>query len=120
MREQDGYASFLSAVSTYDGEEESVQYFSHTYDLTTGREVSLQDLVSDSREDLEYLWTVSFLALADKDPDAFYSSVEKKLEKNLDQVDFYLTEDGIAFYLSPGIIAPPETGAVSFAITYTF
>ena len=120
MREQDGYASFLAAVSSYDGAEESVQYFSHTYDLTTGREVGLKDLVSDSREDLEYLWTVSFLTLAEKDPDVFYSNVEKKLEKNLDQVDFYLTEDGIAFYLSPGIIAPPETGAVSFAITYKF
>jgi len=120
MREQDGYASFLAAVSSYDGEEESVTYFSHTYDLFNGQEVDLEDLVSDSREDLEYLWTVSFLALADKDPEAFYSNVEKKLEKNLDKVDFYLTEDGIAFYLSPGIIAPEETGAVSFAITYTF
>lgn len=120
MREQDGYASFLAAVSSYDGEEESVTYFSHTYGLFNGQEVDLEDLVSDSREDLEYLWTVSFLALADKDPEAFYSNVEKKLEKNLDKVDFYLTEDGIAFYLSPGIIAPEETGAVSFVITYAF
>lgn len=120
MREQDGYASFLAAVSSYDGEEEAVQYFSHTYDLSKGREVDLEDLVSDSREDLEYLWTVSFLALVDADPDAFYSSAEKKLERNIDKVDFYLTEDGIAFYLSPGIIAPEETGAVSFEITYGF
>ncbi|MBQ3568241.1 MAG: copper amine oxidase N-terminal domain-containing protein, partial [Anaerotignum sp.] len=29
MREQDGYASFLAAVSFHDGEDESVQYFSH-------------------------------------------------------------------------------------------
>ena len=120
MREQDGYASFLAAVSFHDGEEESVQYFSHTYDLTTGREVALDDLVTDSPADLEYLWQASFAALIDADPDAFYSNAEKKLEKNLDKVDFYLTEDGIAFYLSPGIIAPEETGAVSFAITYVF
>ena len=33
---------------------------------------------------------------------------------------FYLTEDGIVFYISPGIIAPEETGAVSFEITYEF
>lgn len=120
MREQDGYASFLAAVSTYDGEDESVTYFSHTYDLSTGKEVDLDDLVTDSKDDLEYLWTVSFTALIDADPDAFYSSAEKKLERNIDQVDFYLTEDGIAFYLSPGIIAPEETGAVSFEITYVF
>ncbi len=120
MREQDGYASFLAAVSSYDGDEESVTYFSHTYDLSTGKEMDLEDLVSDSREDLEYLWTVSFMALVDADPDAFYSSADKKLERNMDEVDFYLTEDGIAFYLSPGIIAPEETGAVSFEITFAF
>ena len=120
MREMDGYASFLAAVSTYDGGEESVQYFSHTYDLSSGKEMDLEDLVSDSREDLEYLWKMSFLALVDADPDAFYSSAKKQLEKNLDQVDFYLSEDGIVFYLSPGIIAPEETGAVSFEITYQF
>ncbi len=120
MREQDGYASFLAAVSSYDGGEEAVTYFSHTYDLATGREMKLRDLVSDSQEDLEYLWLMSFTALIDADPEAFYSSAAKKLERNLDQVDFYLTEDGIVFYLSPGIIAPPETGAVSFEITYEF
>lgn len=120
MREMDGYASFLAAVSTYDGDEEAVQYFSHTYDLTTGKEMDLEDLVSDSRDDLEYLWQMSFLALVDADPDAFYSNAEKKLENNLDEVDFYLSEDGIVFYLSPGIIAPEETGAVSFEIQYQF
>jgi len=120
MREGDGYASFLAAVSSYDGDEESVKYFSHTYDLSKGKEVALDDLVSDSQEDLEYLWTVSFGALIDEDPDAFFVNAEKKLEKNIDEVDFYLTEDGIVFYISPGIIAPEETGAVSFEITYEF
>ena len=120
MREQDGYASFLAAVSSYDGDDEAVTYFSHTYDLSTGKEMKLSDLVSDPQEDLEYLWLVSFTALINADPDAFYSNAEKKLEKNIDEVDFYLTEDGIAFYLSPDIIAPAETGAVSFEITYQF
>ena len=120
MREQDGYASFLAAVSSYDGDEEAVTYFSHTYDLSTGKEMKLSDLVSDSQADLEYLWLMSFTALIDADPDAFYTNAEKKLERNIDQVDFYLTENGIAFYLSPGVIAPEETGAVSFEITYQF
>lgn len=119
-READGYASFLASVSTYDGKEDTVTYFSHTYDLNSGKECALSDLVSDSRADLEYLWQMSFTALIQTDPDAFYRNAESKLEKNLDKVDFYLTEKGIAFYLSPGIIAPSETGAVSFEITYQF
>ena len=120
MREQDGYASFLAAVSSYDGDGESVTYFSHTYDLSTGKEMKLNGLVTDPQEDLEYLWQVSFQALIDADPDAFYPNAKKKLERSLDQVDFYLTEKGIVFYLSPDVIAPPETGAVSFEITYQF
>lgn len=120
MRENDRYASFLAAVSSYDGDEESVRYFSHTYDLSSGREVDLSDLVTDSKEDLEYLWMVSFGALIDAEPDVFYSNALKKLEKNMDEVDFYLTESGIVFYLSPGIIAPEETGTISFEIKYDF
>lgn len=119
-RETNGYASFLASVSSYDGGKDTVTYFSHTYDLSTGKECALSDLVSDSRADLEYLWQMSFTALIQADSDAFYSNAESRLEKNLDQVDFYLTGNGIVFYLSPDIIAPPETGAVSFEITYQF
>lgn len=119
-REQDGYASFLASVTSYYGGAEEVTYFSHTYDLSTGREVGLSDLVSDSQEDLKYLWEVSFGALIDADPGAFYSNAKSRLAKNLDKVDFYLTGDGITFYLSPDTIAPPETGAVSFEIQYQF
>ena len=119
-RETNGYASFLASVSSYDGTEEGVTYFSHTYQLSSGEECTLSDLVSDSRADLEYLWQMSFEALIQAEPKAFYSNAEGILEHNLDQVDFYLTENGITFYLSPGIIAPPEAGAVSFEITYRF
>lgn len=119
-REQEGYASFLASVTSYDGKTEEVIYFSHTYDLATGKEATVETLVSDSRSDLEYLWEVSFQALIDADPGAFYADAKKRLARNLDQVQFYLTKDGIVFYLSPDTIAPPETGAVSFAINYTF
>ena len=119
-RENGGYVSFLASVTSYEGKDTVVTYFSHTYDRNTGKEVSLDDLVSDSRSDLEYLWEVSFEALIDADPDAFYSNAKSRLAKCLDEVDFYLTEDGIVFYLSPDTIAPPETGAVSFAIQYEF
>ena len=119
-REQDGYASFLASVTSYAGGAEEVTYFSHTYDLKTGKEVSLDDLVSDSRSDLEYLWEVSFAAMIDADPGAFYSNAKSRLAKYLNEVSFYLTKDGITFYLSPDTIAPPETGAVSFEIQYIF
>lgn len=119
-REGGDYASFLASVVEYAGAEENVRYFSRTYDRNTGKEVALEDLVTDSRESLEILWRVSFGALIEADPDAFYSNALERLVKNMDQVDFYLTEDGIAFYLSPEVIAPVDTGAVSFEIQYDF
>lgn len=119
-RAENGYASFLASVSSNDGTKESVTYFSHTYDLKTGQECTLSDLVSDSRKDLEYLWQQSFTALIEADSDAFYADAKDRLAKHLDQVYFYLTGRGIVFYLSPGVIAPPESGAVSFEIAYTF
>ncbi len=120
MREEGDYASFLAAVSSHNGDEEKVEYFSQTFRLSDGETMALSDLVTDSPADLEYLWEVSFRALMDADPDSFYWDGAKRLERNLDQVDFYLTPYGIVFYLSPGILAPEESGAISFEIAYDF
>lgn len=119
-RGTNGYASFLGTISSCTGGTEQVQYTSHTYALNSGKECALSDLVSDSQADLQTLWKASFAALIEADADAFYSDAESRLAKNLNQVQFYLTDSGIVFYLSPGIIAPAATGAVSFEIAYTF
>ena len=76
----------------------------------------MSELVSDSQADLQALWKASFTALIEADEDAFYSDAESRLARSLNQVQFYLTDSSIVFYLSPGIIAPAATGAVSFEI----
>lgn len=119
-RQQDGYASFLVSATVFDGKEERRSYHSATYDLETGKAKALSDLVSDSEADLEALWLASFRAILEEKPDAFYADAEKRLEQNLEQVQFYLTKDGIVFYLSPGVLAPQEAGIVSFAVEYEF
>jgi hypothetical protein len=117
-RSTNGYASFLGTVSSYAGGTEQAQYTSHTYAMSSGRECALSELVSDSQADLQALWKASFTALIEADEDAFYSDAESRLARSLNQVQFYLTDSGIVFYLSPGIIAPAATGAVSFEIAY--
>ena len=117
-RSTNGYASFLGTVSSYAGGTEQAQYTSHTYAMSSGRECALNELVSDSQADLQALWKASFTALIEADEDAFYSDAESRLARSLNQVQFYLTDSGIVFYLSPGIIAPAATGAVSFEIAY--
>ena len=81
-------------------------------------DVPLSILLTDSEEELEQLWLAGFGALIAADEDAFYSRAEKKLKQNLDQVKYYLTENGISFYLEAGIIAPEEAGRISFEIVY--
>ena len=117
-RSTNGYASFLGTVSSYAGGTEQAQYTSHTYAMSSGRECALSELVSDSQADLQALWKASFTALIEADEDAFYSDAESRLARSLNQVQFYLTDSGIVFYLSPGIIAPAATGVVSFEIAY--
>ena len=117
-RSTNGYASFLGTVSSSAGGTEQAQYTSHTYAMSSGRECALSELVSDSQADLQALWKASFTVLIEADEDAFYSDAESRLARSLNQVQFYLTDSGIVFYLSPGIIAPAATGAVSFEIAY--
>lgn len=80
--------------------------------------VPLSALISDSEEELEQLWLAGFGALIAQGADAFYAKAEKKLEQNLDQVQYYLTESGIGFYLEAGIIAPEEAGRIAFEVPY--
>ncbi len=81
--------------------------------------IPLSVLIPDSAEELEQLWLAGFGALIEADADAFYSNAEKKLKQNLDQIQYYLTEDGIGFYLEAGIIAPEEAGRIAFEIEYS-
>ena len=80
--------------------------------------IPLSVLIPDSEKELEQLWLAGFGALIEADGDVFYSKAEKKLEQNLDRVQYYLTEDGIGFYLEAGIIAPEEAGRIAFEIEY--
>lgn len=81
-------------------------------------DIPLSVLILDSEEELEQLWLAGFGALIAADEDAFYSKAEKKLKQNLDQVGYYLTENGIGFYLEAGLIAPEEAGRISFEMVY--
>ena len=120
LTREEEFASFFGTITAYAGGAEEVSFFSRTYDLSVGKEIDLKHLVSDSQSELEALWEASFGAMIDAEPDAFYQDAEKRLGKNMDEIGFYLTRDGIAFYLSPGILAPAESGVISFEIEYRF
>ena len=120
LTREEEYASFFGTVTTYAGGAEEVSFFSRTYDRSVGKEIDLKHLVSDSQSELETLWEASFGAMIEAEPDAFYKDAKSRLQKHLDEIGFYLTREGIAFYLSPGILAPAESGVISFEVDYQF
>lgn len=120
LTQADGYASFLASVISNTGTAEQTAYSSHIYSLSSGKETALTELVDDSQTELESLWRAGFQALIDEKPAAFYSDAGTKLERSLASVGFYLTEDGIVFYLPPESIAPADAGLVAFEVEYDF
>lgn len=118
-REDSKYVSFYGTSSQYTGGGSAVKSSSsHTFFAQNGKEAVLSDIVKDGNEELEDFLTTSFEALIDAKPTSFYSDAKKRLERALDEVDFYLTKDGIAFYLPAETIAPKDAGVVSFTLKF--
>mgnify|MGYP005805845383 CR=1 FL=1 len=114
-----GILSAVSNTSSYTGGAITYSRTSATFDLATGQSLELTDLVSDGRNALVDLMTAGFSAIIDAAPSAFYSDAKSRLANALDQAAFYVSEDGITFFLNPGIIAPAEAGIISFSVPYT-
>lgn len=118
-RDDSEMVSFYGTGTEYIGKSENIRNcFSHTFYSGSGEEVKLLNLITDSEEEMQEFWNTSFSALIDEKPESFYSDAKKRLDKCMDEVGYYLTKDGIGFYLPPETIAPSETGVVSFTMKY--
>ena len=116
-REDSAFVSFYGTNTQYTGGSQTKSgCISHTFSASTGKELALSDVVHDSEKEIQAFLETSFGALIDEKPTAFYADAKKRLESSLDEVGYYLTKDGIAFYLSPETIAPKEAGIVSFTL----
>lgn len=119
-RDDSQYVSFFGTATQYTGGQQDLRSGqSHTYSAQTGAKLALSDLIEDSPEEIAAFLSTSFLALMHAGPTGFYADGESRLQQHLDHVEFYLTKDGIGFFLQPGTIAPVETGIISFSVKYT-
>lgn len=118
-RDDSELVSYFGTSTQFTGTSETKSgCTSHTFSASTGKELALTDIVDDSKAELQAFWKTSFGALIKEKPASFYSNAEERLEKAMDKVGFYLTKDGIGFYLPPETIAPKEAGIVSFTVKY--
>ena len=117
MREDGKYVSFLGTTTQYMGEN-TRGATSHTYAVPSQKELALTEIISDDPAELEYFWYKSFLAIIQAKPENFYENAGERLLNYTDHVGYYLTTDGIAFYLPPKLIGPNEAGIISFSVQY--
>ncbi len=116
-RDDSELVSFYGTSTQYTGGSETARScFSHTFYAKSGEEVELFTLIGDTKAEMEEFWITSFGALIDEKPAGFYADAKKRLESCVDEVGYYLTKDGIAFYLPPETIGPKEAGIISFTI----
>ncbi|WP_352399772.1 stalk domain-containing protein [Anaerotignum sp.] len=118
-RDDSKYVSYYGTSTQYTGGSETIRgCTSHTYSASTGKELTIFDIIDDSEKELHNFFVSSFTALMEERPKSFYSNGKDRLEVYLDEVGFYVIGDGLGFYLPPETIAPNETGIVSFTVKY--
>lgn len=110
------FASVVLEGRTFMGGTETKTLSADTYNMKNGNDAVLTDIVTDSKKELENLMEKGFSALIDQNPDAFYSDAKDRLDKNLDEVGFYLDKNTVVFYLNSGIIAPESAGVIAFSV----
>lgn len=110
------FASVVLEERTFMGGTETKTLSADTYNMKNSSDAALTDIVTDSEKELETLMEKGFSALIDQNPDAFYSDAKDRLDKNLDEVGFYLDNNAVVFYLNSGIIAPESAGVIAFSV----
>lgn len=131
------YTSVISPVFYYDG-----RYFSfyqeddenldggihgrlyregYTFDLQTGKRLTLRDVIGNSEEELNDIVTGYFAAYMDgySETDPFWEDAMDTVRERISmESDFYLTEEGICFYLPPYAITYFAAGFQEVTVPY--
>ncbi len=83
-----------------------------TYNLETGKAVSLGELLNMSEEDVYEKVFDLFKNMIEQNPESFYHDSLVCLEEALSELKWYLAEDGIHFFINPYEIAPYAAGVI--------
>ena len=110
------YTSLLFTGKTTIEGESVVQCNSLTYEGI--KKATLASITGDSEKEIQDFLSTSFTAIIEEKIKAFYD--QKELVKALDKVGFYLTPQGINFYLPAGTITQNSNGIVGFSIIYSY
>ncbi|MEE0944498.1 MAG: stalk domain-containing protein [Clostridia bacterium] len=90
--------------------------YSMTYNLETGKMVEITDILPNNenviRQDVYNLFVESI----NDTPESFYEDSVECLDEALNQLKWFLADDGVHFYLNPYEIAPYAMGVIDVVV----
>ncbi len=115
------YISFLSQNYDYTGGAHGMPYWiGYVFNLQTGEELSLPDIIEIDDITLKELVTKYFTKMYDEEPEAYWgNAVDTVYEYTNLESPFYLNEEGIVFYFGPYDLAPYAGGFQEIMVPYS-
>lgn len=115
------YFSFYQDYYIFTGGAHGMPYWTgYTFDLQTGEELFLNDIISNSEEELKEIVTGYFTELIAGEPGGFWEDAPQYVEENTDfESLFYLTKEGIVFYFGPYELSCYAAGFQQVTIPYS-
>lgn len=115
------YLSFYQDEHYYYGGAHGMPYHEgYTFDLETGKELTLSDIVGNTDEELKEIVTTHYEIYMSSDPEVFWDDALEVVEESVNlEGDFYLCDNGIAFEFPPYDLAPYAAGYQTVVIPYS-
>ena len=114
------YLSFTQENYDYSGGAHGMPYWiGYTFDLETGNELLLSDIVADDEGTIKESVTRYFTEIYNKNPDEYWDGAVDIVNENTSlQSPFYLSDEGIVFYYGPYELAPYAGGFKEVVVPY--
>lgn len=114
------YISFTQQNYDYTGGAHGMPYWvPHTFDLETGNELKLSDIVANSEEEFKDIVTAQFTEMYNVDPGMYWDDSVQYVHDETDlESAFYLTQNGLVIYYGPYDLAPYAAGFQEIVVPY--
>jgi len=111
---KDNVVSILEKYYCYLGGAHGTPYYhSKTVNIKTGENLTPADFI-DREIDVKQL----FIDLINKNPDDFFGEESINMLNEINEIQFFVTETGLTFYVNPYDIAPYSTGFVMIDVPF--
>jgi len=115
------YFSFVQKNYDYSGGVHGMPFWvGYTFDLETGQELMLSDIIAEDDVAIKEIVTKYFTELYNMDPDAYWEDADEIVRESASLMSpFYLSEEGIVFFYGPYELAPYAGGFPEVVVPYS-